>query len=113
MFHAAIKKVRSGSNSTRETNHEENTFLHLQYHPRDPPSSVLQRAFRDYLLNPWKEPPLGAMKNMDNHRIEINRLIIAYSRPPNLKNSLFPRRFKEIEDFPISAFVRDNLEYFS
>ena len=56
MFHEAIKKVESASHSIRDTSHEERIFLHLQYHPRDPPSNIIQSIFRDYLLCPPKEP---------------------------------------------------------
>jgi hypothetical protein len=52
-------------------------------------------------------PLLTTLENGDWHKIEINRLIIAYSRLPNLKNALFPRRLRQIEDHPVSEFVED------
>ena len=37
------------------------------------------------------EPDFDELQNHTRARIHINRLIIAYNRPPNLKNLLFPR----------------------
>jgi hypothetical protein len=107
MFHEAIKKVQSPSPKL-DTDYEECIFYHLQYHPSDPPASALQSAFRDKLLHPRREPPLPTIQNCDWLTVNINRLIIAYHRPPNLKNLLFPRRFKEIDGTPVSSFVNDH-----
>jgi hypothetical protein len=72
-------------------------FLHLQYHPLDPPSSTIQKLFEKHILkssskNPY-QPPLAQMKNCDGVATGINRMIVAYHRPPNLGNLLAPRRF--------------------
>jgi hypothetical protein len=72
-------------------------FLHLQYHPLDPPSSMIQKLFEKHVLkssskNPY-QPPLAQMKNYDGKATGINRMIVAYHRPPNLGNLLAPRRF--------------------
>ena len=40
---------------------------------------------------PVFEPKLDEIRNCDRCTIPINRLIVAYHRPPNLKNILFPR----------------------
>ena len=37
------------------------------------------------------EPHLWELRNASRARVPIERLIVAYSRPPNLKNLLFPR----------------------
>ena len=39
----------------------------------------------------YYEPPLDYLQNCNNKFIKIDRLIVAYSRPHNLKNLLFPR----------------------
>ena len=40
------------------------------------------------------EPPLDDLKNSNGCTIPVNRLIVAYRRPPNLKNILSPRHFE-------------------
>lgn len=115
----------------------ERIFLHLQFHPRDPPRRTLQRVFHECILRPsnspkvigraanhqlemcryqknviirWPffrvrvkyvpfplipkdafEPYLHELTNHQGARVPIKRLIVAYRRPLNLKNLLFPR----------------------
>jgi hypothetical protein len=80
-----------------ETEKSHPIFIHLQYHPLDPPLSVIQKLFETHVLksdskNPY-QPSLAQMKNSDGEETGINRLIVAYHRPPNLGNLLAPRRF--------------------
>jgi len=84
---------------------EERVFLHLSYHPGDPSSRVLQQVFRKTLLSPEKEPPLPTLRNFHGAHVGINRMVIAYSRPPNLRGLLFPRRLREVLDAPVSSFI--------
>jgi len=109
---------------------DDTIFLHLQYHPRDPPRKLLQRAFQEHLIRPqtfhrtfaracnhqrpatrtvWNgwdaytrepihlvpplqfEPYLWELRNADLRRLRMDRMVVAYSRPHNLKNLLFPR----------------------
>lgn len=72
---------------------EKRIFLHLPYNPKDVPSKCLQRIFRSTLLEPPGEPPLPTMVSAKGAPIKTNRMIVAYHRPLNLKNLLFPRRF--------------------
>lgn len=61
-------------------------FLHLQYHPDDPQSRDIQRLWREQVLEPNGETPLPLMENNDGEKVGINKLVVAYSRPLNLKN---------------------------
>jgi hypothetical protein len=81
-------------------------FLHLRYNPFDVPSKVIQATFRTYLLHPKNEPWLPDLRNPYNARFRSHRLIIAYSRPSNLRNLLFPRKLKEAADQQVSTFLR-------
>jgi hypothetical protein len=85
--------------------HEKRCFLHLPYHPDDPSSKVVQRLFRQHLLNPPSEPPLPDLRNLVNCSIGTNRMIVAYHRPNNLRNLFFPRVFQELDDRPVSTFI--------
>ena len=61
-------------------------FLHLQFHPDDPQSRDIQRIWREQILQPEGELPLPEMENTDGVRVGLNKLVVAYSRPLNLKN---------------------------
>lgn len=61
-------------------------FLHLQYHPFDPQSRDIQRIWREQILEPEGETPLPDMENLSGEKVGINKLVVAYSRPPNLGN---------------------------
>ena len=61
-------------------------FLHLQFHHDDPQSRDIQRIWREQVLQPEGELPLPEMENTDGVRVGLNKLVVAYSRPLNLKN---------------------------
>ena len=61
-------------------------FLHLQYHPNDPQSRDIQRIWREQVLQPESETPLPDMDNITGDMVGIDKLVVAYSRPLNLKN---------------------------
>jgi hypothetical protein len=84
-------------------------FLHLQYHPLDPPSREIQRLFREHLLfegsvNPYR-PALPDLRNTDGAPLGINRLIVAYHRAPNLGNLLSPRNFDKTPGPRVSEYT--------
>jgi hypothetical protein len=61
-------------------------FLHLQYHPDDPPSHLIQHIWRQSVANPPDETPLYNMANAEGTPVNLDRLVIAYSRNLNLCN---------------------------
>jgi hypothetical protein len=85
--------------------HEKRCFLHLSFHPNDPRSSTVQRLFREHMLSPRGEPHLSDLENPFGAQIRTNRMIVAYHRPHNLKNLLFPRIFRAPPDRPVSSFM--------
>jgi DNA-binding MarR family transcriptional regulator len=109
LFHDALKRAQTNRCVSRD-DQEVSTFLHLNYHPNDPPSQALQQLFREILSSPQNEPPLHTLCNLNGAPIRINRMIVAYRRPRNLKNLLFPRHFREALDAPASSFARATLE---
>ncbi|KAL3796723.1 hypothetical protein ACHAWO_003198 [Cyclotella atomus] len=70
----------------KETNAQNQVFLHLKFHPSDPQSREIQRIWREQVLQPEGETPLPEMENIDGVQVGLNKLVIAYSRPLNLKN---------------------------
>jgi hypothetical protein len=108
LFHDALKRAQTSRCKPSDDN-EERIFLHLEYHPYDPPSRVLQCLFRELLKSPANEPELSTLRNKNNVPNGINRMIVAFKRPRNLKNTLFPRRFREAPNAPASKFARTQL----
>jgi hypothetical protein len=104
LFHDALRRAQTRRCEPTD-DQEERIFLHLQYHPYDPSSRTLQRLFREYLRSPANEPELSSLRNGDNVPIGINRMIVAFRRPPNLKNILFPRRLRAVRNAPVSSFA--------
>jgi hypothetical protein len=111
LFKEAIQKSRLNHPRGEEEDNDTRILLHLQYHPCDPPSSVLQTLFRDCLLAPkdinLRGLPLPLLSNMNGNRVKIKRLLVVNHRAPNLKNLLFPRRLREAPDAPASSFTND------
>jgi len=73
----------------RPDNSREQVYLHLPYHPLDPPSTEIQALFRKHLLqenphNPYASTPLYKLNNGRGKPLGIRRLIVAYHRPPTL-----------------------------
>ena len=61
-------------------------YFHLQFHPEDPPSKMLQALWKEFVSHPPGEPPLAEMENLEGCRVGFDRLIVAYSLPLNLRN---------------------------
>jgi hypothetical protein len=80
-------------------------ILHLQYHPMDPPSTKIQQLFREEIHSPPGLPELPDLKNHQQQPIGINRLLIAYHRPPNIGNLLSPRVLKAEHGPLVSSYL--------
>ena len=68
-------------------------FFHLQYHPNDPSSKIIQRVWRKQVMFPNGKRPLNELVNVEDQRIPIDQLTIAYSRAPNFGNLFSVRKF--------------------
>ena len=88
------------------------TFFHSQYHPSNPPSREIQRLWRTHILSPPGRPHLNQLRNHEGYPITINKLVVAFSRAPNLGNLLSCRKLHvNIEDYtdtPLPQNRRDN-----
>jgi hypothetical protein len=104
-FAEGISRASSNPAPPPVDDHEERIFLHLPFHPCNPSSKRLQRLFRDVLYTPPNEPPLPELRNLNDAPARINRMIVAYHRPYNLKNLLFPRRLPEVPNQPVSSLI--------
>ena len=80
-------------------------FQHITYNPYDPPSYFFQHLFHRFILHPKNEPPIHRLKNNYGAHIEIDRLIVAYHRPTNLRYLFFKRKFPLDPNFTPSNFL--------
>lgn len=95
--HEAIRQQKAAESSSQ-------VFFHLQYHPEDPPSRDIQCLWRDYVSHPQGELPLSEMENLDGAKVGFNKLVVAYSRPLNLRNR-FSVRDIHGRGQPVSSFL--------
>lgn len=76
----------------------------VRYHPQDPPSTAIRKAWEDTIANPPLSKPLEhfdfAYKAL-GHR----RFLVCYTRPPNLGNLLSYRKLKPNTGPPVSSFL--------
>lgn len=79
-------------------------FFHLRYHPKNPPSSEIQRLWKNCIQAPPYSKKLENIKNWNDRPLGIDRLIIAYNRPQNLGNLLSYRKLKPTGP-PVSSFL--------
>ena len=80
-------------------------FLHLKYHPCDPPSPMLQRLWRRCVLHPPGKPHLTCLQNQFGERIRFGRLVIAYGRHQNLGNLLSYRNISKRPGPKVSSYL--------
>ncbi|KAL7534531.1 hypothetical protein ACHAXR_005939 [Thalassiosira sp. AJA248-18] len=80
-------------------------FFHLPYHPNNPPSSKIQKLWRDIVFAPKGKTPLNLLTNSEGHPIPIDQLTICYSRAPNLGNQLSYRKIGNRKGSKVSSFI--------
>ena len=91
-------------NTQRHTQTHQTTtnsiFLHLQYHPANPDTKIIQHIWHSTILNPPNKCSLTNLYNQDGNPIAINHLTVAYTLAPNLGNILSCRVLRgKIADF--------------
>ena len=79
-------------------------FFHLQYHPEDPRSSEIQSLWRELVSQPDNETPLPDLENCMGEKVGISRLVVAYSRPLNLRNRFTVREISGRGE-PVSTYL--------
>eukprot|EP00804_Cyclotella_cryptica_P028604 CCRYP_020781-RA/>CCRYP_020781-RA protein AED:0.34 eAED:0.34 QI:0/-1/0/1/-1/0/1/0/169 len=72
-------KQNTNNTNTKTKGGTQKLFLHLQYHPEDPPSHEIQQLWRQHVAQPPNEQPLCNLENLDVYPFGPTRLIVAYS----------------------------------
>ena len=88
-------------------------FMHLRFHPQDPPSSAIQQAWRSRVSNPPRRQPLADLPvystvSRQEHPFTTDRLIVCYHRPPNLGNLLSYRKLRPDAGPSVSSYLPDD-----
>lgn len=90
----AILHAPHNTNTNEKPTHRSQLFLHLPFHPANPPSTTIQHLWNTTIALPPNDTPLTQLHNKSGYKIEIEKLTIAYSRAPNLGNLLSCRKLK-------------------
>jgi len=98
--------INNPPSSSNKSNLRNQMILHLRYHPNNPKSSAIQRAWYSTIAEPSFSKPLAEIKNCKGIATGIDRMTIAYSRPNNLGNILSYRKLKPTGP-PVSSYLTD------
>ena len=102
MFGEAHEKVRKKPEQYVTTQEDEisnkhKLFIHLEYHPNDIP--------RKFIRNSWNKNCDGLLsQKASNGGINLKQMIIAYSRPRNLRDVLLKAKLQEHTGKEVSTF---------
>ena len=91
-------------------------YLQIPFHPSDPLRRLLQKMWRNLVLNPPGRLPLNQLHT--NNLIEdgvsatvpIDQLIIAYRRAPNMGNLLSYRNIQKCTGLTVSSYLDQTFE---
>ena len=108
VFQKAIDKAQTYTGPTeRDTASKlaNSVIFHVNYHPQDPASYLIQKAWRELVAEPDYKMPLTLIRNPKTRaRPNINRMIIAYSRHMNLGNLLSHRDLTKHDGPQVSSY---------
>jgi hypothetical protein len=80
-------------------------FLHLNYHPNDPNSSAIQKAFKESIMHPKGNQPFTELENHLGYKIPLDRLTVCYSTHSNLGSLLSYRKICNRKGLKVSSFL--------
>jgi hypothetical protein len=106
IFQKALAHIATQPLAPQTTEFDRSTiFFHLQYHPDDPPSGAIQRAWHTCIRAPSYQKPLESLMNRQTRtKMTPTRMIVAYSRPFNLGNLLSYRKLRTKLGPPVSSY---------
>ena len=79
-------------------------FYHTQFHPSNPTSSTLQQIWNNTIIRPPQDFHISTVENHHGKSISLERMTVAYSRPPNLGNILSARNLHLTTGPPVSSY---------
>ncbi len=100
---SALKHLQLKSRKTIDS--LQKVFLHLPYHPANPPSKDTQKLWYNQIGTPPGKLPLNGLTNWQGYDISIDRLTIAWHCPPNLANLLSYKKLEHCTVLKVSPFL--------
>ena len=113
IFHEALKVFNDTPIARKKKRTNKPLFLHLPYNPADPPSSRIQRAFQNSIVQPPGDARITDLQTMNDFggTADFDSLIVCYHGQRNLGNILSPRKLRLGPSYSIDATIaklRDN-----
>ena len=115
LFHKAIANARkymatslAERNKMKEDKKEaarRRLYLHVEYHPQNPPANSIQQQFNETVLQPPGKEALNEMKGSFGHKISIDAMIIANHQAPNLGDTFSYRDISKRKGPPVSSHL--------
>ena len=102
---AMTQSQRDARKKAKVGRRDERVFFHMPYHPQNPPSTFIQRLWRDHIFSPPGEEILTDLRNSGGYNIPIKRLTIAYHRNVNISNLLSYRTLSKRTGLKTSSFI--------
>ena len=87
---------------------DERVCFHIPFHPQNPPSKRIQRLWRETILSPAGEKMFTDLRNANGFLVPVKRLIVAYSRNPNIANLTSYRILSKRTGLKASTFIGTN-----
>ena len=88
-------------------------FLHLPYHPANPPSKAIQQLWYHLVGTPLGNFPLNKLTNRQGYDVPIDKLAIARHCPPNLANLLSYRKLEHRMGLKVFLFLPSTWHYYA
>jgi hypothetical protein len=108
LFQSAIKKAKEKAlhppPAKDPSDLQKVQLFHIEYHPMILPARARQSAWKNTIANPTNKIPLSEINGNHGVVCGIDRLIVAYHRPPNLSNLLSYRKLKHTGP-PVSSYL--------
>ena len=101
------EEVRAAEKRQKQEDNKKRIFFHLKYHPNDPPSSVIQRIFRECIMHPPGELPFHELRNNCGQEIPLERLTVCYSTHPNLGSIFSYRKICKRQGLTVSSVLQE------
>ena len=100
---------------SKEAKSSDQVFFHLQFHPNDPPSRDIQSIWREHVSHPPGDAPLNTLKNLNKCAVGFSKLVVAYSRPLNLRNRFTVRdihnRGRPVSEYLVAVCAEGSLSH--
>lgn len=98
-------EVRQRKRLEEEAEAKRRVFLHLRYHPAQPSSREIQQLWHETVFHPSGRKPLNHLNAGHGVKVPIDKLVIAYSRAPNLGNRFSYRKICTRKGPKVSSFL--------